>query len=97
MQGGPQALLLPCLTSKPGPALSRGEAARHAAVLGLALVKRATPMVVDLVLALVLSRYLGVPVPDGTDRPNKGLIGTCQRQRSHRSYTPIRRLGCSWA
>jgi hypothetical protein len=41
--------------------------AGHVAALGLVLVKRATPAVVDLVLALGLSHYLGVPIPRGTD------------------------------
>jgi hypothetical protein len=49
----------------PGP--SRGGVAGHMVALGLALVKRATPAVVDLVLVFGLSRYLGVPIPRGTD------------------------------
>jgi hypothetical protein len=35
--------------------------------LGLTLAKWATLAVVDSVLALGLSRYLGVPIPYGTD------------------------------
>jgi hypothetical protein len=41
---------------------------RHMAASNLALVKRATPVVVDLVLVLGLSRYLGVPLPRGTNK-----------------------------
>jgi hypothetical protein len=55
--------------------------AGHVAALGLVLVKRATPVVVDLVLALGLSRYLRVLVPHGTDSapppdPTAGDAGT---------------------
>jgi hypothetical protein len=55
----------------PGPSPGKGAGlgvARHVAALGLALVKWATPTVVDLIFALGLSQYLGVPIPRGTDR-----------------------------
>jgi hypothetical protein len=58
-----------------------GGAGPSMVVLGLVLVKRATPVVVDLVLALGLSRYLRVLVPHGTDSapppdPTAGDAGT---------------------
>jgi hypothetical protein len=40
--------------------------AGHVAALGLVLAKRATPVVVDSVLALGLSQYLRVPIHRGT-------------------------------
>jgi hypothetical protein len=52
-----------------GPGCSRGPGsneAGHVAALGLVLAKRATPVVVDSVLALGLSQYLRVPIHCGT-------------------------------
>jgi hypothetical protein len=48
--------------------------AGHMVALGLALVKQATPAIVDSVFTLGLSRYLGVPVPCGTNSISCGTL-----------------------